>query len=63
MERRPGIAQTYRCSVAAITHIYDERLLTRAEANGHPFDYIEVHYRRKRLLSKIGLYAPLKLLN
>lgn len=38
--------------------IHGERLLTRAAAKQHVFEYIEVYYNRKRLHSKLGYLSP-----
>lgn len=38
--------------------IHGERLLTRAAAKLHVFEYIEVYYNRKRLHSKLGYLSP-----
>ena len=38
--------------------IHGEKLLTRAEAKHHVFEYIEVSYNRKRLHSKLGYLSP-----
>ena len=38
--------------------IHGEKLITRAEAKNHVFDYIEVYYNRKRLHSKLGYLSP-----
>jgi putative transposase len=38
--------------------IHGEKLLTRALAKNHVFDYIDVYYNRKRLHSKLGYLSP-----
>lgn len=38
--------------------IHGERLVTRAQAKAHIFDYIDVYYNRKRLHSKLGYLSP-----
>ncbi len=38
--------------------IHGERLITRASAKNHVFDYIDVYYNRKRLHSKLGYLSP-----
>ncbi len=41
-----------------IEAIHGEKLLTRALAKNHVFDYIDVYYNRKRLHSKLGYVSP-----
>lgn len=38
--------------------IHGERLVTRAQAKAHVFEYIDVYYNRKRLHSKLGYMSP-----
>jgi transposase InsO family protein len=38
--------------------VHGERFRTRSEAKHQVFEYIEVHYNRKRLHSKLGYLSP-----
>lgn len=38
--------------------IHGEKFLTRAEAQNHVFEYIDVYYNRKRLHSRLGYLSP-----